>query len=132
MDAGRRVGQREDFPCAHSYRRSISFLPHLPHLLLTMHFLCLLFCCLTFLSTLDGNLENGSPCASNLSAHHDKLHGWPRYIYFNRQPLPSILLDIFILLLSFLFLDTLKTVPEVVAFSKLIRVQLFKKKKKKC
>lgn len=85
-------------------------------------FLCLLFRCLTFLSTLDRNLENGSPCASNLSAHHDKFHGWPRYIYFYRQPLPSILLDIFVLLLSFPFLDTLKTVLEVCRIFKLIRV----------
>lgn len=84
------------------------------------------------LSTLDENLENGSQRASNLSAHHDKLHGWPRYIYFYRQPLPSILLDIFVLLLSsFLFLDTFNTVPEIVCIFKLmIRVQLFKQKRK--
>lgn len=110
-----------------------SFLPRLPRLLLTMHFLCLLFRRLAspFHARWE-NLENGSQRASNLSAHHDKLHGWPRYIYFYRQPLPSILLDIFVLLLSsFLFLDTFNTVPEIVCIFKLmIRVQLFKQKRK--
>ena len=78
---------REDLPCAHSYRRSISFLPHLPHLLLTMHFLCLLFRCLAFCSTLDGNLENRSPCASvifcliMMLADFISMH-CPIYIYF--------------------------------------------------
>lgn len=115
---------REDLPCAHSYRRSISFLPHLPHLLLTMHFLCLLFRCLTFLSTLDGNLENRSPCASNLSAHHRTLRDCPRYIYFTAMRLPSARN-----LRS--FYGTLKVDRELPLFQDHTSINCLKKEKKK-